>query len=73
MSIFGLMLVALILVPVLGLLLSLTAMMLVLLLVVERKPVLPSVLATVGALAFFYLAFVQGLNVPLPTGMLGLI
>lgn len=72
-SIFGLMLLALLLVPVLGLLLSLTAMTLALLLVVERKPVLPSVLATGAGLAFFYLTFVQGLNVPLPTGLLGLI
>lgn len=72
-SIFGLMLVVLLLVPVLGLLISLTLMTLVLLLVVERKPVLPSVLATAAGLAFFYLIFVQGLNIPLPTGMLGLI
>lgn len=72
-KIFGIMLVAILLIPVLGLLISLTLMTLVLLLVVERKPWVPSVLATLGALAFFYFVFVQGLRVPLPTGLLGII
>ncbi len=71
--IFGIMLVAILLIPVLGLLISLTLMTLVLLLFVERKPWVPSVLATLGALAFFYFVFVQGLRVPLPTGLLGII
>lgn len=72
-KIFGIMLVAILLIPVLGLLISLTLMTLVLLLLIERKPLVPSVLATLGALAFFYFVFVQGLRVPLPTGMLGII
>lgn len=71
--IFGFMLIALLLVPVLGLLLSLTALMLAIMIVVERKPILNSVLVTGAALGVAYLIFVVGLNVPVPTGMLGLI
>lgn len=72
-QIFLIMLAALLLIPVLGLLISFSAMTLTLLLYVERKPVLISVLVTGAALAFFYFIFVQGLRVPLPTGMLGII
>ncbi|GAA1135163.1 tripartite tricarboxylate transporter TctB family protein [Ornithinicoccus hortensis] len=72
-KIFALILAALLLIPVLGLLISLSAMTLALLIFVERRPWLTSLLATLGALAFFYLVFVQGLRVPLPTGMLGII
>lgn len=72
-KIFLVMLAALLLMPVLGLLISLAAMTLTLLVYVERKPWITSLLATAGALAFFYLIFVQGLHVPLPTGLLGII
>lgn len=72
-QIFVIILAALLLIPVLGLLISFSVMTLTLFLYVERKPVLVSVLVTGAALAFFYFIFVQGLRVPLPTGMLGII
>lgn len=71
--VFALILAALILTPLIGLLLSLTAMVLAIVLWVERKPVLPAVLATGGALLVAYLIFVQVLGVPVPQGALGLI
>lgn len=72
-KIFGLLFVALLLVPVIGLLLSLTGMVLAIVLWVERKPLLPSLFATFCSFALAYLIFVQGLGVPVPQGMLGLI
>jgi putative tricarboxylic transport membrane protein len=72
-KVFGILLVALLLMPWIGLLLSLTAMVLTVVLWVERKPLLPSVLTAAGALAGAYLIFVQALGVPLPQGALGLI
>lgn len=72
-KIFGLLFLALLMVPVIGLMLSLTAMVLVIVLWIERKPLIPSLLATAGAFIASYLIFVQTLGVPLPQGMLGLI
>ncbi|WP_035769422.1 tripartite tricarboxylate transporter TctB family protein [Arthrobacter castelli] len=72
-KVFGILLAALLVMPWLGLLLSLTAMVLTVVLWVERKPLLPSVLMAAGALAGAYLIFVQALGVPLPQGALGLI
>lgn len=72
-KIFGLLFVALLLIPVLGLLISLTAMVLTIVLWIERKPLVPSVLSAAGAFIVAYLIFVQALGVPLPQGMLGLI
>ncbi|MGQ1798887.1 tripartite tricarboxylate transporter TctB family protein [Kocuria oceani] len=72
-KVFFALFVALLLVPVTGLLLALTAMVLVIVLWVERKPVVPSVLISLGGLAAVYLIFVQILGVPVPQGMLGLI
>lgn len=72
-KIFGLLFAALLMVPVIGLLLSLTAMVLVIVLWVERKPLIPSLLSTAGAFVVAYLIFVQTLGVPVPQGMLGLI
>lgn len=72
-KIFGLLFLALLLVPLIGLLLSLTAMVLAIVLWVEHKPLLPSLLSTVGAFVVAYLIFVLALGVPVPQGILGLI
>lgn len=72
-KVFAILLAALLLMPWIGLLLSLTAMVLTVVLWVERKPLLPSVLTAAGAFAGAYLIFVQALGVPLPQGALGLI
>ncbi|WP_026535112.1 tripartite tricarboxylate transporter TctB family protein [Arthrobacter sp. H14] len=72
-KVFALLFVALLLIPVIGLLLSLTAMVLAIVLWVERKPLLPGVLTTIGALAVAYSIFVLALGVPVPQGILGLI
>ncbi|WP_165368120.1 tripartite tricarboxylate transporter TctB family protein [Phytoactinopolyspora endophytica] len=72
-QVFGIVFAALLLVPVAGLLLSLAAMVLVITVWVERKPVLPAVLCTAGSLGLAYAVFVQFLGVPVPTGTLGLL
>lgn len=71
--IFAIMLVALLLIPVLGLLLSMSLMTFTIFVVVEGKRWLPALLATVGAFTFFYVFFAQVLGIPLPTGMLGIV
>lgn len=65
--------VALALVGVLGLIISLSAAILFLLLVVEKQKWWISALATIGAAVFVYIVFGLVLAVPLPTGLLGLI
>nr|WP_277604017.1 tripartite tricarboxylate transporter TctB family protein [Agrococcus sp. ARC_14] len=64
---------ALLLVPVLGLLLSLGVLMLAVAIVVERRPILSSVIITVVVVGVFHLVFGVLLRVPMPTGMIGLI
>ncbi|MFT9772206.1 tripartite tricarboxylate transporter TctB family protein [Brevibacterium casei] len=61
------------LVPVLGLIIALSAAILFLLLVVEKQKWWVSALATIGAAVFVYIVFGLVLSVPLPTGMLGLV
>ncbi|MBE8147201.1 tripartite tricarboxylate transporter TctB family protein [Brevibacterium casei] len=65
--------IALALVPVLGLIIALSAAILFLLLVVEKQKWWVSALATIGAAVFVYIVFGLVLSVPLPTGMLGLV
>ncbi len=64
---------ALLLVPVLGLLLSLGALMLAVAIGVERRPVVSSTIVTVVVVGAFHLVFGVLLRVPLPTGLIGLI
>lgn len=71
--IFGVMLAAILLIPVLGLLLSMSLMVFVLLRFIEGKGWLLSLAVSLVALAAFFLIFKQALGVPLPTGMLGLV
>ena len=58
--------------PWLGLMPAVTAFTALLLLVVLRRPVLPSLLATAAITALVYGVFVAWLKVPMPTGILGL-
>ncbi|GAA3288128.1 hypothetical protein GCM10020260_26070 [Nesterenkonia halobia] len=71
MKIFALMLAVLCTVMVIGLLPALTAMLLTLMLWVERKPLLPSLLVSLAGLGVAYLLFVQLLGVPTPVGIFG--
>lgn len=65
--------IALALVPILGLIVSLSAAILFLLIVVEKQKWWVSATATIGAAVFVYIVFGLVLSVPMPTGMLGLI
>ncbi|MEJ5914463.1 tripartite tricarboxylate transporter TctB family protein [Pseudokineococcus sp. 1T1Z-3] len=71
--VFGLLFAALLLVPLVGLLLSLSLAVLVLLLLVERKPPLQAGLGALACFGFGYLVFERVLGVPLPSGALGLV
>ena len=71
--VFALLFGALLLVPLLGLLISLSLAVLVLLLVVERKGPVASLVGALACLAFGWLVFVQALGAPLPSGALGLV
>ncbi|WP_153397019.1 tripartite tricarboxylate transporter TctB family protein [Ornithinicoccus halotolerans] len=73
LQIFGILLVAILLIPVLGLLLSMSLMTFTIFVAVEGKRWLTALLATAGAFAFFYVFFAQILGIPLPTGMLGIV
>ncbi len=64
--------VALVAVPVVGLLVALGLFSLFVSIVVERRPWLPSILITVVAVAAVYGVFAVFLEVPLPTGYLGI-
>lgn len=72
-KIFGLLLVALALVPFLGLLLSLTSMVFFVVFWVEKQGLVTAAVCSVSAAAIAYALFVQLLGVPVPQGMLGLI
>ncbi|HIX00454.1 MAG TPA: tripartite tricarboxylate transporter TctB family protein [Candidatus Nesterenkonia stercoripullorum] len=67
--VFGLITIALLLVPVLGLILSLLLLIPALSIGVERMPVVTSLLVTVGAAVLAYILFIVVLQVPLPMGV----
>lgn len=71
--VIGMLFVALLLVPVLGLLLSLGALILAISTIVERRRILPSLLVSVVAVGVVHLVFAQLLGVPMPTGLIGFI
>ncbi|WP_129787019.1 tripartite tricarboxylate transporter TctB family protein [Promicromonospora panici] len=71
--VLGIVLGAVLLVPLIGFLLSMGALMLAITLGVERMRVRSSILVVVIAIAVVWLVFGQLLGVPLPTGLLGLI
>lgn len=69
LGVFGLITVALLLVPVLGLILSLVLLIPALSIGVERMPVVTSLIVTVCAAVLAYVLFVVVLQVPLPMGV----
>ena len=71
--VIGMLFVALLLVPVLGLLLSLGALMVAISTIVERRRMLPSLLVSVIAVGIVHLVFAELLGVPMPTGLIGFI
>lgn len=72
-TVFAVILAAVIFTRVVGLLIALSVMVLVLIWLVERKPWWMGVIGGVGAFLFGYLVFGLVLEVPLPTGILGLV
>ena len=68
---FGLMLVTVLLIPVLGFLLSFGLLILALVTFVEREGWVRGILLSVGAIAMTWLTFVVLLEIPLPPGILG--
>lgn len=71
--VFGVMFLAILLIPVLGLLLSMTLMTFVILRFIEGKGWIISAAVSAGAFTFFFLIFRLALSLPLPTGMVGLV
>lgn len=72
-TVSGMLLLAVLLVPVTGLLLSLGLLMLAVAIFVERRRVITSVLVTAITVGVFHLVFGVLLRVPLPTGLIGFI
>lgn len=70
---FGLMLVTVLLVPVLGFLLSFGLLILALVTFVEREGWLRGILLSVSAITVTWLTFVVLLEIPLPPGILGVL
>jgi hypothetical protein len=70
--VFVALVVAVLLVPVLGFLVSFFALSLFISAVVERRGWIPSVVVSFLAVAAVYGLFVGFLEVPLPTGLLGI-
>ena len=68
---FGLMLVTILLVPVLGFLVSFGLLILALVTFVEREGWLRGILFSVGSVAVTWLAFVEFFKIPLPVGIVG--
>ena len=68
---FGLMLVTVLLIPVLGFLLSFGLLILALVTFVEREGWVRGILLSVGAITVTWLTFVVLLEIPLPPGILG--
>lgn len=71
-TVFGLTLVTLLLVSVLGFLAAFGLMVLVVSVAVERRPVIPALAISVLAVAVVYAIFVVFLRVPLPGGLFGI-
>ena len=69
LGVFGMITVALLLVPVLGLILSLVLLIPALSIGVERMPVMTSLIVTVCAAVLAYVLFIVVLQVPLPMGV----
>ena len=66
-------LVAILLVPVIGLLLALASLMIFVSVVVEHRRILSTLIITTVTVAVFFFVFRIFLGVPLPTGLLGVL
>ena len=71
--VLGMTFVALLLVPVLGLLISLGLLVVAISTVVERRHILPSLLVGAVTVGLIHVVFAELLGVPMPTGLIGLI
>lgn len=71
--VFGVLLGVVLCAYLIGLLLSVTLMVFVLVFFVEKKPIWTALVSCVATFLFGYLVFSVALQVPLPTGILGLI
>ncbi|MGI6878537.1 tripartite tricarboxylate transporter TctB family protein [Microbacterium sp. gxy059] len=69
LTVFGLIILAVLLVPVLGLIPPLVLLVGTLTIVIERMPILPSILVAALAAAIAYALFVLVLRVPIPMGV----
>ena len=69
LTVFGIIILAVLLVPVLGLIPPLVLLVAALTIFVERMPVLPSLAVTDGAAVVAYALFVMVLRVPIPMGV----
>lgn len=69
LTVFGLIIVAALLVPVLGLVPPLVLLVVALTIFVERMPIVPSLCISVGAAVIAYVLFVLVLQVPVPMGV----
>lgn len=65
--------VSILLIPVIGLLLSLGLLILAIMVIVEKRPIWLSAIVAAAAVLVAYLIFVRMLYVPVPQGALGLI
>ena len=71
--VIGMLFVALLLVPVLGLVLSLGLLVVAISTIVERRHILPALLVGAVAVGVIHLVFAELLGVPMPTGLIGFI
>lgn len=69
LSVFGLIILTVILVPVLGLIPPLVLLVAALTIAIERMPIIPSIIVSAGAAALAYVLFVMVLRVPVPMGV----
>jgi hypothetical protein len=72
MVVFAALVVAVLLIPVLGFLVSFFVLSVFISGVVERRPWVPSIVISLAAVLVVYAVFVLFLDVPLPTGLIGI-
>lgn len=71
LAIFATLIVSAFLINYIGLFLSLSLMVFVLVFLVEKRKIIPAILATLGCMVFAFVVFKTLLQIPLPTGLLG--
>jgi putative tricarboxylic transport membrane protein len=73
LTVIGLIVVALLITPLVGITIALGALLFVISAFVERRPWLSSLIVAVVVAGVFWLVFRQLLSVPLPSGLIGLV